>query len=70
MLKQTKLYDKRPLAFESRNLNEVKIRHIKHLLFQINWMGELNSGDCNADFNKFCKVVSDTMVKVAPHKQI
>ena len=54
--------------FESRNLNEVKIYDIKHLLFQIDWMSELNSGDCNVNFNKFYKVVSDTMDKVVPHK--
>ena len=70
MLKQTKICDKRSLTFESRNLNEAKIRHIKHLLFQIDWMGKLNSGDCNVYFNKFCKVVSDTMDKIAPHKLI
>ena len=66
LLRQTKLYDKKPPEFESRNLNDVKIKRIKTLLLQVNWLSELNSGDCNKDFNRFCNVVSETMDKVAP----
>ena len=36
LLKQTKITDKLPLEFESRNLNEKKMSQIKHKLYNVN----------------------------------
>ena len=50
LLKQTKLLDKEPIQFESRNLSDEKIAAIKHTLDQIDWNGELNKEDQDLNF--------------------
>ena len=70
LLKQTKVKDKTPIEFESRNLNDNKIMKINNELRCIDWNGLLNSNNCNANFNTFCSEIKTTMDKVAPVKTI
>ena len=70
MLKQTKVKDKTPIEFESRNLNDDKIMKINNELRSIDWNGLLNSNDCNTNFNTFCNEIKTSMDKVAPVKTI
>ena len=70
LLKQTKVKDRTPIEFESRNLNEDKIMQINNELWSIDWNGQLNSNNCNTNFNTFCSEIKSTMDKVAPIKLI
>ena len=70
LLKQTKVKDKTPIEFKSRNLNDDKIMKINNELKCIDWNGLLNSNNCNANFNTFCSEIKTTMDKVAPVKTI
>ena len=68
LLKQTKLCDKKPLEFESRNLAIEKIEKIKLELLHTDWMELLNAPDCNENFNKFHNKAQEIMNSVAPLK--
>ena len=70
LLKQTKVKDKTPIDFKSRNLNDDKIMKINNELRSINWNGLLNSNNCNTNFNTFCNEIKTSMDKVAPVKTI
>ena len=70
LLKQTKVKDKTPIKFESRNLNDDKIVQINNELRSIDWNGQLNSNDCNTNFNTFCSEIKTVMDKVTPIKMI
>ena len=37
-------------------------------MYRVDWNGELNSGDCNKDFERFTMLVSQTIEMVAPRK--
>ena len=52
--KQTKVKDRTPIEFKSRNLNEDKIMQINNELWSIDWNGQLNNNNCNTNFNTFC----------------
>ena len=68
LLKQTKVKDKTPIEFESRNLNDDKIMKIKNELRKIDWNGLLNSKNCNINFNTLCNEIGTAMDKMAPVK--
>ena len=70
LLKQTKVKDKTPIEFESRNLNDDKIMQINNELRSIDWNGQLNSNNCNTNFNTFCSKIKTAMDKVASIKTI
>ena len=72
LFKQTKTTDKSPIEFESRRLNEDKINQINQKLHDVDWNGNLNSNDCNTNFNKFCELLQTTMdeVSLLVHVQI
>ena len=70
LLKQTKVKDKTPIEFESRNLNDDKIMQINNELRCIDWNGQLNSNNCNTNFNTFCSKIKTVTDKVAPVKTI
>ena len=69
LLKQCKITDKIPLKFQSHKLNDNKIAEINHNLFNVEWDGNLNSDDCDTNFNRFCEIVNAEMDKIAPLKQ-
>ena len=70
LLKQTKVKDKTPIEFESRNLNDDKIMKINNELRNIDWNGLLNSKNCNINFNTLCNEMGTAMDKVVPVKTI
>ena len=47
LLKQTKLLNKKPLVFESRCLNEAKLKTVNHQLMRKDWIGILMGATCN-----------------------
>ena len=68
LLKQTKVKDKTPIEFESRNLNENKISQINNELKGIDWNGLLNNDNCNTNFDNFCATINSVMDNIAPIK--
>ena len=68
LLKQTKLIDKKPLEFESRNLTTKKIKKIKLELMHTDWTGLLNTLDFNENFNRFHNTTQEIMDNIAPLK--
>ena len=69
LLKQTKVRDKSPIEFESRNLNAHKIAKINENLKSIDWNGLLNQNDCNTNFDVFCMSINTLMDTIAPKKK-
>ena len=70
LLKQTKFTDKNPIEFLSRKLNDEKIKKINAKLHDIDWNGNLNSEDCNINFNKPFDLLHHVMDEVSPIVQI
>ena len=70
MLKQTKLLNQEPLTFQSRCLNETKLKEVKHRLMQKDWMGLLKGITCNDKFNQFTEIVNKTLDKIGPVKTV
>ena len=70
MLKQTKLLNKEPLTFQSRCLNETKLKEVNHHLMQKDWIGMLNGTTCNDKFNKFTEIVNETLDEIGPIKTV
>ena len=68
LLKQTKIFDKEPLEFESRNLNSKRMSEINDKLSTIDWNGILTSNDVNINFNILCDCINTAMDTVAPVK--
>ena len=66
LLKQTKLLDKKPLEFESRNLTDKKVSEIKNNLMQVDWTITLQGKDSDENFNIFLCTVNKIMDKVSP----
>ena len=65
LFKQTKFTDKSPIEFESRRLTEDKINWINQKLHNVDWNGNLNSDNCNTNFNKFCGLLQTTIDEVS-----
>ena len=66
LLKQTKLLNKEPLEFTSRNLNEQKLTLINEKLHDIDWNGNLMSSDVNLNFNYLSSSIDRVMDEIAP----
>ena len=70
LLKQTKLLNKEPLEFTSRNLNEQKLKLINEKLHDINWNGNLTSSDINLNFNYLSNSIDRVMDEIAPRHTV
>ena len=70
MLKQTRLLNTSPITFESRCLNENKLKTVNNKLVQIDWIGELTGTTCDEKFNQFSAIVDRTLDSVAPIKTV
>ena len=68
LMKQTKITDKNPIEFNSRLLKSLCISNINQKLWDIDWIGHLNSESCDTNFNTFCNLLHETMDTVAPLK--
>ena len=69
-MKQTRLTDKSPIEFDSRNLTDDKISRIKSELMRVDWNGTLNNDDCSVNFENFCTKLNMIMDNIAPIKHI
>ena len=63
LLRQTRINNKSPLIFESRNLNGKKQMRIKQALFKIDWINALRGKDCNENFNIFTDIMKKLWMK-------
>ena len=71
LLKQTKLLNKEPLEFRSRNLNEQKLKLINEKLHDIeNWNANLTSSDINLNFDYLSNSIDRVMDEIAPRRTV
>ena len=70
LLRQIKVSDKSPIAYQSRRLNDTKIDMINQQLRNIDWNGVLNSEDVNTNTQTFMKKLESAMDTVAPLQTI
>ena len=63
MLKQTKVLNSAPIEFKSRSLNEAKIQQVRDKLFNVDWIGELNSKDVNVNFERLLNIIKNNRRK-------
>ena len=68
LLVMLKLLNKEPLTFQSRSLNETKLKEVDHHLMQKYWIGLLNGTTCNNKFNQFTEIVYETLDDIGPVK--
>ena len=66
LLKQTKMLNKEPLEFVSRNLNEKKISRINEKLSNVDWVGTLKAHEVNQNFNCLNDIIRMTVDEIAP----
>ena len=70
MLKQTKLCDSEPITFNSRCLDEKKLKQVNADLMTVDWIGILNGTTCDEKFNQFSEKVDQILDKTAPVKEV
>ena len=67
MLKQTRLLNTEPLEFNSRCLNDRKLKHVNSTLMNVDWIGLLTGTTSN---QKFSDKVESVLDEVAPVKKV
>ena len=70
MLKQTKLLNKDPLTFESRCLNDSKLKAVNNKLMQTDWIGVLTGTIGDEKFDQFSATVEHILDEMAPIKTV
>ena len=70
MLKQTKLCDSEPITFNSRCLDEKKLKQVNADLMKVDWIGILNGTTCDEKFNQFSEKLDQILDKIAPVKEV
>ena len=70
MLKQTRLLNSEPLEFNSRCLNDEKLKHVNNILMNVDWIGLLTGTTSNQKFNQFSDKVDSVLDQVAPIKKV
>ena len=70
LMKQTKMRNKEPLNFNSRALNDNKIKCITEELKHKDWNGILRSDNINVNFDQFCNELNEIMDTYAPVKNV
>ena len=70
LLKQTKLRDSDPITFNSRCLDEKKLKQVNADLMTVDWIGVLNGTTCDEKFNQFSEKVDKILDKTAPVKEV
>ena len=66
MLKQTELRDSEPITFNSRCLDDKKLKHVNADLMKVDWIGVLNGTMCDEKFNQFSEKIDQILDKTAP----
>ena len=70
MLKQTRLLNKEPLKFESRCLNEDKLKIVNTRLMEMDWIGVLIGMTSDEKFNQFNAKLEEVLNEIAPIKTV
>ena len=70
MLKQTRLLNSEPLEFNSRCLNDKKLKHVNNILMNVDWIGLLTGTTSNQKFNQFSDKIDSVLDQVAPIKKV
>ena len=70
LLKQTKILKQEPLIFESRCLNDTKLKVVNHQLMRKDWIGLLTGATCDKKFNQFSNILNEVLDEVAPIKKV
>ena len=68
MLKQTRLMNPEPIAFNSRCLNENKLKQVNHKLMRVDWIGVLTGTTSDEKFNQFSDQIEQVLDEIAPIK--
>ena len=70
MLKQTRLLNTSPITFESRCLNDNKLKAVNNKLVHIDWIGVLTGTTSDEKFNQFSETVERVLDSIAPIKTV
>ena len=70
MLKQTKLHNSEPITFNSRCLNNTKLKQVNAELMKVDWISILNGTTSDKKFNQFSDMVDQVLDKIAPIKEV
>ena len=70
MLKQTKLRDSEPITFNSRCLDDKKLKQVNADLMKVDWIGILNGTMCDEKFNQFSEKIDQILDKIALVKEV
>ena len=70
MLKQTRLLNTDPVTFESRCLNDNKLKAVNNKLIHIEWIGILTGTTSDEKFNQLSETVERVLDTMAPIKTV
>ena len=70
LLKQTKLLKQEPLIYESRCLNDAKLKEANHRLMRKDWIGLLVGTSCDEKFDQFNNTLNEVLDEIAPMKKV
>ena len=70
MLKQTRLMNSEPITFNSRCLNENKLKQVNQKLMRVDWIGVLNGTMSDEKFNQFSDQIEQVLDEIAPIKSV
>ena len=70
MLKQMRLMNQEPIKFNSRCLNENKLKQVNHKLMRVDWIGVLTVTTSDEKFNQFRDQIEQVLDKITPIKHV
>ena len=70
MLKQTRLMNHEPITFNSRCLNENKLKQVNHKLMGVDCIGVLTGTTSDEKFNQFSNWIEQVLDEIAPSKHV
>ena len=70
MLKQIRLMNHELIEFNSRCLNENKLKQVNHKLMRVDWIGVLTGTTSNEKFNKFSDRIEQVLDEITPIKHV
>ena len=70
MLKQTRLMNPELITFNSRCLNENKLKQVNQKLMRVDWIGVLNGTMSDEKFNQFSDQIEQVLDEIAPIKSV
>ena len=67
---QTRPMNPEPITFNSRCLNENKLKQVNQKLMRVDWIGVLTGTTSNEKFNQFSDQIEQVLDKIAPIKSV